>query len=244
MFKKLESLKSSIPQITVFIILLGLFKQLLYYANFNLPIKYFIGLSELGLIISDDLMIYVPLIFIFLFLIRMALTSKIEKDKRELFEKGFLRFNPKHSKGFEMFVRFLFMIATVVVIILYFNIRPYPYKIILANTLLFTLTGIYMSFATKDFINSIPDISSFFVFIFFLTIISSILLKVSYEIVAVEKGKFKGTIVATQDSTYISNKTNYFIGKTEKYVFIYNANDTTTSVIPTESITKFIIKQK
>jgi len=36
----------------------------------------------------------------------------------------------------------------------------------------------------------------------------------------------------------------YFIGKTEKFVFVFNKFDTTTSIIPVESIKRMVIKSK
>ena len=57
----IKKLGLGIGELTAIIIILGISKQLLYYGNFNLPIKYFIGLSELGMLISNDLLIIVPL---------------------------------------------------------------------------------------------------------------------------------------------------------------------------------------
>ena len=47
------------------------------------------------------------------------------------------------------------------------------------------------------------------------------------------------TKIYTNDSTYISESSNYFIGKTEKYYFIYNKDKKSSLVIPEREVSKF-----
>ena len=74
--------------------------------------------------------------------------------------------------------------------------------------------------------------------------IASLLAVTGFNIERVEDGKYDGTIIKTEDSSYVSNRESFFIGKSEKYVFIYNTKDTSTLVIPTESIKQMRIKSK
>jgi len=74
--------------------------------------------------------------------------------------------------------------------------------------------------------------------------LAALIFKTGVEIEKVENGKFAGTKIITADTTYTSTKTYYFIGKTEKFVFIYNANDSTTNIIATESIKLMILKNR
>jgi len=50
------------------------------------------------------------------------------------------------------------------------------------------------------------------------------------------KKKFKmeslKDIVTTSDTTYVSADNSFFIGKTEKYLFIYKKKDSSTDIIP------------
>ena len=68
--------------------------------------------------------------------------------------------------------------------------------------------------------------------------------RLTTDITSIETGKYKGTIITTSDITYISNDSTYFIGKTEKYVFIYKSKENGTLVIPTESVKQMFIKSK
>ena len=76
-----------LPILSVAIIGLGIIKQILYYFYFLVPIKYFLGLSELGLIISDDLIVVVLIFFtctIFTFVL-----SKEKKNSKHAKENKF-----------------------------------------------------------------------------------------------------------------------------------------------------------
>jgi hypothetical protein len=66
----------------------------------------------------------------------------------------------------------------------------------------------------------------------------------SNQIHFVETGKFNGTKIYTADSTYTSTDSSYFIGKTEKYVFIYNTKNKYTRIIPSESVLKIDLVSK
>lgn len=53
MTKKLSVL---IPTLTGLVVILAIIKLTLFYQNFSVPIKYFIGISEIAITISDDLL--------------------------------------------------------------------------------------------------------------------------------------------------------------------------------------------
>ena len=80
----LKKIWPSLPHLSLCIIILALLKNFLYYFNFNVPIKYFIGLSELGLLVSGDLLILVPL-FLLMYLISLDdVTKKCAKKENNL----------------------------------------------------------------------------------------------------------------------------------------------------------------
>ena len=53
----LKQVGAYLPLLSIIVITLGLIKQVLYYFNYNVPIKYFLGLSELGIIISYEILV-------------------------------------------------------------------------------------------------------------------------------------------------------------------------------------------
>jgi len=52
---ELKVVFSNIPLLTVIIIVFGLIKETVYYYKFGISIKHFIGISEMGVVIFDDL---------------------------------------------------------------------------------------------------------------------------------------------------------------------------------------------
>lgn len=48
-----------IPVLTALIIVIGVIKLTLYYQNFGISIKYFIGLSEIATTVADDLLLFI-----------------------------------------------------------------------------------------------------------------------------------------------------------------------------------------
>src|SRR6186713_2761629 len=79
----LQKFWNSIPQLSIAIIILAIIKMTLYYYNFDVPIKYFIGISELGLLIADDLLIYIPFLGVLYFLfVEPAGESKGDLDRK------------------------------------------------------------------------------------------------------------------------------------------------------------------
>jgi len=66
---------------TISIIALGMLKQLLYYYAFDVPIKYFLGIPDLGLFVSEDFFIIIPVVIFLGYHIRE--NSKIHNRELE-----------------------------------------------------------------------------------------------------------------------------------------------------------------
>jgi len=58
------------------------------------------------------------------------------------------------------------------------------------------------------------------------------------DISKVRYGYYMGTKIYTKDSTYISDSSHYYIGKTQNYYFIHN-RDNTNMIIPEREVLKF-----
>jgi hypothetical protein len=76
------------------------------------------------------------------------------------------------------------------------------------------------------------------------TLFFTLMRKSIFDARNVMNGKYIGTKIFTNDSTYTSTATNYFIGKTDKYVFIRNEPDNSCLIIQSESIKKIILIEK
>ncbi len=56
---------------------------------------------------------------------------------------------------------------------------------------------------------------------------------------------FSGTVIyLTDGSRYVSDNNDYFIGKTNEYVFFYHENQKTTSILPASKVQSIFFKKK
>ncbi len=232
---KFKDASSLLPLFTIIVIVLGVMKQILYYKNYNLPIKYFLGLSELGLIISEDLLLIVPLMLVGVITIRFFATKepqqKIHKSRKKI------------SSGIFEKLFFLFGLAYSVFVFLYFN--SYSMKLFGASLFLGTLCLVPFTFSRDFRCQLFPKVNDQAAFISFIGLTIFMTFRTAFEIRAVDVNhKYTGTIIKTVDSIYISNDSSYFIGKTDKYIFIYNKKKEATSIIPSDKITNIFMKSK
>ena len=98
---------------------------------------------------------------------------------------------------------------------------------------LFQTVALYKESAKKNFIKKVIH----FGFLLFVILGAVIILAIGY-VDATEKGEYTGTKIFTKDSTYVSDKNHFYIGKTQNFYFIYNKNSSTL-VIPEREVTKF-----
>lgn len=242
-----KNIAALLPIFTVMIIVLGIIKQLLYYKNYNLPIKYFLGLGEIGLIISDDLLLIVPL------LVTIIACSILFSQRKIVAVPDHNPLNTKTSKESTLkkswnFIKsnlpYIYGICAGIVIFFLYSI--YVMKLAAISIILFSIISIVIKLHLRNVLSYIAvSKKSIFVFITFVALTYFIILKTCIEIIEIDNyHRYSGTVIKTSDSTYISNDSSYFIGKTDKYVFIYNTKNAATDIIPTESVKLIIFKSK
>lgn len=245
-----KNIISHLPLFTVLIIILGIIKQILFYTNFNLPINSFLGLSELGLIISDDLIVYVPVVLIMLSIIfYFPINNKTTIKKGQEILNGEeidkqVKSLKKDLQRFLLLPRILLGFMLTFGIYKITNAVNFYEKIFVAALLQFFVLFAIIVFVQSYFLKHVSRHSSFVALMFFSMLITFLLIGISTEIHKVEKGKYAGTIIKTTDSTYISTDSSYFIGRTEKYLFIYNSKDSSALILPSEAIKSILIKKK
>jgi hypothetical protein len=267
----LKKLTLTIPQLSVLIIIIGIIKQIIYYNAYHVPIKYFLGLSELGVIISDDL-IYVIIIVtissvIGLFFTRFysgfdkkrdgkifdEIANKIKlegKSKEEIHTEIVSEYSKKSSKVYRipnLIFKILSIASFIVIMFMIFQTNLYYKRLDYSTLLIFSSELIIISFISFATLYKLFGKSLAIVIVIALSfnLFTTLLTRISNEIESVENGRYTGTIITTKDEkSDTSNATHYFIGKTEKFVFIYNKKDSTTAIIPTDDIKKIILKEK
>ena len=236
----------SLPQLSLFVVILALLKLFLYYNNFNVPIQYFIGLSELALQISEDLFILIPVIFFMYFIIGPPLSGKINEPlnieivkpvTNKLAKRPILKLLDKII----LYIPIGFFICVFVGIPLYrlYNYNSYSYSdrikcvsVLMVDAYFFILIKQYEKL--EKLITPKLISQSFLIFIF----LFMFMINITVEIDRVEEGKYKGTKIITTDSTYTSTDSTFFVGQTSTYVFFYNRVDKHTTIIPTTEVKK------
>jgi len=243
----LKKLGSYLPHLSIAIIVLSLIKTFLYYLNFNVPIKYFISLSELGLAIADDLLLVVPLALVFFlydhFFRQETDLSKYVVDTSKLTEQEIQRID-KSNNRIKRNIKRVFIIIEIGLFIFGITQDVFSDKIVIFMLfigLIFMYIILFKNEKLGVIISSGNISTSIYVFIFFILFG----LKIESDISGVVKGKkFTGTIIKTADSTYTSTDSAYYIGQTEKYIFFFNEKDKHTTVIPDGEVKKLELYSK
>lgn len=214
----IKKIISSLSLVTALIVVFGIIKQLLFYNNFSLPIKYYLSISELGLLIAEDLLVFAYASVVYV-LARYMLSDQISAYLQKV--------NSRKYKGIYYTVMLL---LTVVFFILMLFANEYYIKIVLQAIVgsLFFFAFLDSVFAKKQFTQS-QDL--FLLLILLNCLIVFEVANVSSEIKSVVSGKYKGTIIHTQNNTFISTDSVYYIGQTDKYIFMSGKKNRIT-VIP------------
>ncbi len=223
---------------------MGIIKETLYYANFNLPIHYFISLSEIGTLISSNVIFTVP------YMILILLYIEYRNYKREKIKSSQIGNSEKKKKIVEVielcyFILLALTLLAVTAKMIFNLIRSKSYAddlYYLSVIVLFIFSVILVVF--QKFFTQYYEAASIkrlgFATMIFLSLIFG---STSFEINETTQGRYTGTIIQTKDSSiYISTKTSYFIGKTDKYIFYFNSKDTSNSIIPVDDVIKFKLK--
>jgi hypothetical protein len=222
-----------IAELSGFILLIGIIKLVVYFEAFHVPIKYYISISGIAINLSDDILILIP----FLMIALLGFTSGWVTRKIEESKSGDIQHRITYSYN-------IFLITTILLII---GASTIAHLFIINFTSLIrfvSVIGTIILLNTISYLSSLQVIKLTKILIaFFVTILTSIIFfKLSYEIDNVNSGLYTGTIIKTSDSTYISTKNSFYIGQVDKYIFIYNKSDSTTTLIPAESVKQIILK--
>jgi len=242
-FKKLKPFVTYFP---VVILVWGVLKQYFYFKGFNLPIKYFMSWSEILISAYDDIgfliLLYVtPIVLSILFLYNTVGAwnySEYQIKKTYSFKKRLISFE-----------YLSFIITSIAYLTVYFfkkqsyitNVMLVIIALSSGINLLIQEVMIKYETLTAEKIPIIYINTLRIIIVSTLTLITTTL----WEVINVRAGRYKGTTIETKDNkSYTSTDSSYFIGKTEKYIFIHNSKDSTNIILPTESVTRMILKER
>jgi uncharacterized membrane protein len=246
MFKTVSNL---FKEATVLVIIFGLSRQLIYYNSFHVPIKYFFSFSEVWLALINDIFFLLPYSLLMLTGYELAIKGRQKSLVAATSEESLktqLKDHPskkiKRRKLATIEVIFLILFVMLIIVSIYYWTTTTNFS----AQVLFCLTTILAGFAVisiVSFRDKEPSASTFIAFCLFM-IFFMLAFIINSDVSSVKRGLYKGTTITTKDSTYTSTDSSFFIGKTENYVFIHNLKDTSTLIIPSESILKIELKMK
>lgn len=232
---------SYLPLFTIAVVIIGIVKLTVYYNSFDIPIKYFLGLSEIGLYVSEDLLILSFLVFIvFTGSASESLDSMFFKFPRNINtntpQTKTAIANPNASTYFSIVFPLFMLIMTV-------GMTPKSARYIFISLVM--LYFIILIYFTPSIYSRLKANKSYFITLLILAIIGYESLAVRSEILGNYDGVYNGTRIEIKDKPpFVSSDTMFFIGKTSDYVFLYNKKDSTATVLPTSSVEKIILKRK
>lgn len=217
-------ISSILPYLSICILGLSILKQYIFYTYFHIPIHYFLGISDIGFIIMGDIINIIlgnvmPIILLqFIFLKKLDNVVMVDK-------------NIKVVNTISLIVISIILVLTMVLDLTYFKDKFYKFIDFLNLMGYIIMLSLALIVLVQKSNSRQRMIRVAIIFAIGMAIYSLLYFSLS-EINSVRKGKYSGTIIQTKDSTYISSKTNYFIGKTDKFAFMYNSNDSTSTIIP------------
>ena len=240
----IKKLISYLPILSILILITSLVKASLYYYNFHLEIIHYITLSELSLLVANDLLLSIPIAVVFTTLIyfNFKLELSIYNFFTTTFPNLFKHQNKKPDKPKILKNKFwkdvLWFLGIVVIVILtdthkvYNPSAPFYEKIGYSINLSWVIVGGYLMNIAMILDEDLAN--EFIITLAILLTITFFTMFMSTDVRDTAKGKYKGTKIYMNDSipSYTSTDSAYYIGQTEKYVFFYHVNDKHTTVIP------------
>lgn len=207
--------------IGIFFIIAGLIKIFVYYKLFGIYIFEYLDIKEVITLFFNNLLAFFILIFIF-FAIDLGYTYHSEYS-------------------------YILTLCTTIGTVIYYVSRNnvYAYEVLAINTLIW-LFYIFSDKFYKIVIIPESDILKNYVLIglLFILIFCSLINCISEYHKVKHLNYYNNILIKFKDFTFNSSNTRFYIGKTDKFIFIYNDVDKSSEVYPVTEILKIIIKKR
>lgn len=248
-------LSNYLPYVGSFIIFLGVTRLICFYSAFGISIVNFLDFSE---IITSFLDIIVISVFIFATSILQAfiLRDKETQDDKDGIRKKILEEEHLFKRlWLHIKLRYEFLIGGLVLTSIYF-IWHFFNKDITIESIVWDVVFFLVCFVLLVILTEISRIHHksnssnhyrrFIAFLFYTTLFSGLVIYYAYtQVDNIKKNKstFGVTITLDNEQTMVSDSSNYYIGKTVNYLFIYHEKDNTADVIPMNRVKQITYKR-
>lgn len=254
----MEKLTTIIPLCGALIVVAGVVKLQMFYWYFDISIFQYLETGEILLAFLKDFIFY-SLFIIFLIIISSIIfpfTIKTENSNTGKPDKfnTFLLNEESFCKRLKNYFKFLWFKFYLIVIILNIGITMllkikhhyYTDSLIITYSLILLFFGVIY---IVEYIIKCHQKKQFIISLFKIGIIASIfaylgyiyaVTKINADNIKIFKSNY-GTAITTNDSTYISDSTFYYIGKTNNFVFLYNEKTAKYTALPMSEVKKMEI---
>ena len=235
-----KNFKHIFPYLYLLVVIFSLLREAIYYSHFNIEIQDYIGVSELLLPVSNSAITIIG--FILFSGTLLWLNGKFNKKKKRS------RLIEQNEKWWKIFSNEISGVIGVLIggVISYITESD---EIFIFAVVLLGLLFVYpilSHFIIKKLKESESKNFNPNLLLVPLFLIVALITQVAFTIgeeLQVRKGEYTGTKIYTKDSTYVSDSTHFYIGKTTNFYFIYNKDRKSSTIIPEREVNRFELKE-
>jgi hypothetical protein len=239
-----------------FIIFLGMTRLMAFYSSFGVSIISYLDFSEVITSFFDILFIVITFLAygsIQNFLIRNKnLEDEADKKRQEILNEGDLwKLCQLYFKFFKpLLIYILIVITCFIIALLVFNwITTWTLLItliIFIFLVIFLIIGVEIERKHVHFKSTINRQRFIFLTLYFLVFTLGVTFYSSYQarLIKNDKSTYGIAVLLDNEQKFVSDSSDYFIGKTQNYLFIYHEKQSTTDIIPMTRVKQIIMVDK
>lgn len=229
--EKIEKLIKLLPFGSIFVLFCSSINLVIYYKTFNIPIVDYIGIQEFITSFIDDLLFYLCIFGIGVFL---TLFDIIQNENQNFPLKSD---TPEDYKN----ERRIFLILSIITLLLIIGLSIYNDSKSKSIEIICVGLFVFLGFL-RVFLSSTKLTIPYTLFIVTGIVLYTIMYGYSdaYKIIE-NKDKLKYTIVFKK-KTYLTDKNLKYVGKTENFLFLYNLKSKRTTILKNDDLIKISIQ--
>jgi hypothetical protein len=252
MILRRKIIKEIIPFIGVFLIGLVYVKLSLYYGHFNIDIINYLELSEILTLFLPDLVTYILVLGVVLFILFLVQTKSeairsFEKKEKVIVTPSFLN-RVKGIYRYTKLILFPVVFLLICYLISFIWIRDAFWVLFYKTFILpvfYILTFLFFEFEYRYFEIYGKRIGATYSNLFFICSMVCLfsIASAKSETLRVEKGESKIISFTFNSKNVSTNNTTVYIGQTKNYLFIYNVIKKETAVYQKDDLIDFRITE-
>ena len=249
---KKEDLQTIIPYLGTILIIFGIIKLNVFYSLYNIDINSYLEFTEVICLFLNDILnlafIIISVIFLFFVIVPKNEDEQSQNHLIDVVENGKIleRIKIYFTEKFYIFI-YLSLIFLITFSYIFDKSKlniAYNYSFNILVIMFIKIISLELLRQLKIKKEIIPKLTylRIIIFTFYFMFYSIKSAYTDFDLIS-EKKMYTGTIIELQDKKFISDSTNYFIGKTKNYIFINNEKEKNCNVIPMSEVKMITIKK-